>query len=409
MHIFITANSPGELAGWVSPLVKELKARDADVVINLVITPCQYASGMEVQVATGMPEIAGVMRIGRLFRDLLMGRRDKYLPRGEAGRVLFLGGDPLYAVMLAKMLKVDAYAYASKPRWNGHFEKYFVADEAMSRRFRSRGVEQRRVEIVGHLGLDSIKIGRSRSEILARLTGGGGEGKGKIITFLPGSRPVEIEVILPFFIEVAESLYERSPGLRFVFAVSPFADKGQVAAGLAAENPASMEGSEPLDVMLKSGCRIRFTFEDTHEAMSVSDLAVTVPGTNTLQLAGMGIPMVVALPLSRGELVPLDGLLGLLDPKVFPIGLLKKRLVLKMNDRIKYVALPNIISERKIVPEIRGIIEPRDVADGVERLLADRRIIDKMIGELNEVTQERGASGKIASALLDPTAKSMSK
>ncbi len=50
MEIFIPADSPGELAGWVRPLVDKLKEKAPQIKINLMITPYQYASGMEIEV-----------------------------------------------------------------------------------------------------------------------------------------------------------------------------------------------------------------------------------------------------------------------------------------------------------------------------------------------------------------------
>ncbi|NLX85410.1 MAG: hypothetical protein GXZ00_07330, partial [Synergistaceae bacterium] len=44
-ELFILTNSPGEVSGWVMPVVKELESAQFPAKIRLVVLPCQYASG----------------------------------------------------------------------------------------------------------------------------------------------------------------------------------------------------------------------------------------------------------------------------------------------------------------------------------------------------------------------------
>ena len=41
--------------------------------------------------------------------------------------------------------------------------------------------------------------------------------------------------------------------------------------------------------------------------MQWADLALTIPGTNTVELSFMGVPMVVTIPLNYPEEIPLEG------------------------------------------------------------------------------------------------------
>ena len=47
MRIAITANGPGEFAGWVRPLVAALRARDPSIEIDVICVPDDFATGRE--------------------------------------------------------------------------------------------------------------------------------------------------------------------------------------------------------------------------------------------------------------------------------------------------------------------------------------------------------------------------
>lgn len=397
--VFITANSPGEIAGWVSPLVESLKKRDPSVMVSLVVTPCQYASGAEAGVAAELPGIDRVVRIGRLTRETLFGGRgNRHL--GEGSCVLFMGGDALYAVLLSKLLKLPAFAYIGKPRWRRHFHKYMVTDANIRGRFLHAGVSPDKIAVVGHLSLDSAKVTASRDEILGRL---GLSADCEIVTFLPGSRPFEVDFLVPFFAEAAEIMRERLPETRIFFAISPFAKKDLIVKSAARANARVTRSG---DLVTSGGCRIRLELEDRHELMSVSRLIVTIPGTNNLQIAGMGVPMLIVTPLNKAEEIPMDGLLGLLNPRIFPIGLLKRRLILSRKKHTKYVSLPNIIAGREIVPEMLDILQPRDVAERACSLLRDPGLCETISRDLLRISHHRGAAERIASLVLGGRAQS---
>ncbi len=399
MQIYITANSPGELAGWVSPIVDKLKEKNPSAKVTLVITPCQYASGMEAKVATDLPGIDSVVRLGQLMKALFL-HRGSFLPDTDEKRcVLFLGGDALYSVLLAKQLKAPLYGYLNKPRWPRHFTRYFISDAQLEQRFLDKGVAKQSVQVVGNLGLDSISITRSRREIFSRLTGSPEEQD--IITFLPGSRPVEVEFMLSFFTRVAEILGEKFPQQAMFVALSPFADRDLVRRTLNADGTNATVDDDLTEITTASGRSIRIVSDSPHEVMSVSKMVLTIPGTNNLQIAAMGVPLMSVVPLSKAELIPLDGLPGLVNPRIYPFGMLKRKLIMKMNERLKFVSLPNMIANRPIVPELRGVFEPEYVAQQAIALLEDAAAREAMSRELLEVTSVRGAAGKIADSLLE--------
>jgi hypothetical protein len=59
MRLLLTANSPGEMAGWVRPLVKAWRAREVGPA-DLLLLPCTFATGQEERVAR---ELEGIDRV----------------------------------------------------------------------------------------------------------------------------------------------------------------------------------------------------------------------------------------------------------------------------------------------------------------------------------------------------------
>lgn len=393
--IYITANSPGEIAGWAIPVVDALKAKDPSVRITLVITPCQYASGREAEVAAAHPGVDRIVRIWPLMREIILGRHRA----GPGSLVLFLGGDMFYALWLARRLRIPAWAYTSSPRRGNQFSRYLVADNATRSRFIDKGIAPESIEVVGQLSLDSIRVSGSRDEIVARLDGE------DIATFLPGSRPAEIRHMVPFFAEAAELLSRRHPGLRMYYAVSPFVD-GKLL-DRAVEQGNCRRGGD--DIVTPGGLRIRLVTRDQHDIMSVSKLVIAVPGTNNLQVAAMGVPMLIVTPLNWAEDIPMDGLLGLLNPKVPPFGWLKRKIILSWLPHTEYVSLPNKLASRHLVPELLGILAPDQVADRASELLDQPERTAEICREIREIIGEPGAAERMASALLGDETSSGSK
>lgn len=398
MQIFITANSPGELDGWVRPLTEKLKEKAPWIKINLILTPCQYASGMEAKVVKEWPWIDQIIEPKQILKYIFLGRRTFSFNFGEKSCIIFLGGDAFYAAVLSKKLKALAFAYTTKPRWKKYFEKFLVSDEKTKEKFIVQGVKQEKIEVVGHLSLDSIKITESKDTIRHRL---GISPQKPLVTFLPGSRPVEIQFMLPFFAKVADLIRQNIPSVQFLLALSPFVNQEQVQRILKKEGIQIIQRNSFTTVKTKLGTKVGIVKENPHQAMSISQLIITIPGTNNLQIAWMGIPMIVTLPLNKAELIPMDGVIGLISPKILPVALIKRYLIFKKNREIEFISPPNIIGKRLIVPELRGILNPQDVAKEALTLLKNSQTREKISQELKEIAKQRGAADNIAKIILN--------
>jgi lipid-A-disaccharide synthase len=109
----------------------------------------------------------------------------------------------------------------------------------------------------------------------------------------------------------------------------------------------------------------------------------------------MGIPMISVFPLDNPDAIPLDGLPHYLGKIPYIGSKFKKTLIDTLNKRIKFFALPNIKAEKEIVPEIRGMVEPAEVALKAVALLKDTSKRQEMSKELIRSMGESGAALKI--------------
>lgn len=163
---------------------------------------------------------------------------------------------------------------------------------------------------VGNSAL-SLDFSRADPDRLRRQIGAGPEDP--ILLILPGSRPAEIERMLPAFQDAATRLKAERPDLQLVIPAAPtVADK--VKAGVAAwpHRAHVVEGeSAKLD------------------AMKAASVALACSGTVTTQLALAGVPMVVAYRIG---------------PVTYAI---LKRLV-----RTRFITLFNIAADAAIAPEL---------------------------------------------------------
>ena len=398
MQVFITANSPGEIYGWAYPIIKELKKRKEPSFITLVLTPCQYASGTEYEVVKSWSEVHQVVKPKEYIKYILFGRHSFDIKKNEPGVVVFAGGDPLHAVLLSQRLKLPAVAYLSRPRWKSRFKNFMVKNAEEKKKLENK-INHHKITIVGDLFLDSCRIRMQGRDSFGNLNF-----SQPAILFLPGSRPVEINYMVPFYIKIIPLIKEKFPQIKFIMLISPFVSeqsllkilkKEKTVQSYTVKNPAEWE------VIISSCIKLTVVKKPIFELPVNFYLALTIPGTNNMELAYLGIPMIVILPLNKAELIPLDGILGLISPRFPFFKLIKRKIIFSYNKKIRFVALPNIKAEKKIVPEIRGVIKPEDVAEKAVELLKNPEKLKEISLSLKNLTREGGAASKIVNVIFD--------
>lgn len=405
--LILTANSPGEVAGWVAPAVPALREAVPGARVTVFVPPCTFASGCELEVVKALPGVDAAYGPGEFLRYALLGVRPPGFLPGPEGCVLFLGGELTNAVLLKKRLGYPAVAYTEGfVNWTDAFARFAVPYAVTRDKLLAKGVPEEKVVVVGNLMLDAVRPQR-RPEVVREEEGAAGR---DLVLLLPGSRPAEIEFMTPFLVQAASLLAQRRPETAFVLSLSPFAQPAQLDAAL--KGPLAREcgvtarfipdaGSDETRVGQIEVDQIRIPVRRgvRFDLMAAADLALTIPGTNTAELGFLGVPMVVALPLNHPERIPLEGLAGLIGNLPRLGKTLKRRILPRIAQRMPYAAWPNRLAGECLVPELRGEVEPAAVAEAAAALLGDPGRRTAMAEALRRTTGEPGAARRLGAVV----------
>ena len=189
----------------------------------------------------------------------------------------------------------------------------------------------------------------------------------KLIALMPGSRKQEIANLLPVMAEAAQKL-NQDLDIKWVLPLAGSIDRQYLDFVL---HPYPME--------------LTIIKEGTYNLLAAADGAVIASGTATLEAAILNTPMVVVYRLSK-------------------LTLVIYRMLQSKEQRTKslasiFIALPNIIMGREIVPEVKQEnLTADNVARELRRMLSDSDYNVKMRKELLEVREIIGPKGVMARA-----------
>lgn len=401
MILALTANGPGEFAGWVRPLLTALYARDPALDVRVFCVPDDYASGHEAEYVRGLFPQATVYA-PREYLRFALGRGLEGLP-ARVDRVQYLGGDLMHTARLHDRLGGLASAYKfSRKKYAGHFRRVFAVDRANEAQLLGWGVPAERITVVGNLVIDGA-FGEAAGAF-------GGEAESDAardgVIFFPGSRRHEVEEMFPMFARVALQLRRRLPGVPIAFARSPFTTDAELRAALArgggrrtygipsvlAADGASLEAGGERFAVVKAAMR----------AAHGARLAVSLPGTKVIELAALGVPALVITPSNAPELVVINGPFQYID-RIPLIGVRAKRAaVVAVAKRFRFFAQPNIDAGREVDRELRGTQLPSRIAHVAAECFADRAWLGETSATLSALYAAHvGAAERMAGALLE--------
>ena len=231
-------------------------------------------------------------------------------------------------------------------------------------------------QFLGHPLLDQVKPVVSREVLLSRLDL---PEDSEIIGLLPGSRGHEVENILPTLIEAASLLQDRLAGrarpLAFVVGLADHFPADQ-AAGLTERTLRRLKAAG------RTAPRLALARNATRDTICYARAAAVCSGSVTLEALVAGTPMVVVYRGSR---------MMQFEYKVR-----------RMN--IKYIAMPNILADAPVVPELRqDEATPEAIAEHLAGVVADgpaRNAQTEALGRLRAMLEPAGAMPRTAEALL---------
>lgn len=392
-ELILVSNGPGELYTWVRPVLRELRRQAPEVRASISLVPCQFASGNEARIA-GTFGADAVTTPGDFLRFMAGGT----LPgvRADAdgrGAVLGLGGGPTLALKLAQRLRFRAYRYAFVPYWHPKLSALFVDSPRTAQRARLLGAPAAKLEVVGNLVADAVEHAGSTPD----------PGTPHILLLCGSRDPFAVHVV-PFMLALADALSHHYPQARFVWPVSRLLSEGALAAGVAGVHKATLGGlagrREGDTVLTPSGARVELVPESERYAhMRAADLALTIPGTNTLELGIAGVPSVVLLPLNKPEVIPLEGP-GHWLSLVPLIGTALKRHAVRLAAPHLPVSLPNHLSGEDLMLELKGTLTREGVLRAVLNLLEDAAERERRRARLLATMPRPGAAARLVSRVL---------
>jgi lipid-A-disaccharide synthase len=222
--------------------------------------------------------------------------------------------------------------------------------------YRVAGVE---CEFVGHPVFDEIQGMRTDKDVLKDELGL--QRKQPLLALLPGSRPHELERLLPLTLDVVRRFRKEFEPFQFCVPLAPNTD------------PAAY--SKVIDDLRREGVVINKG--ESLKVLAAADMAVVASGTATLQAVLLGIPFVVIY-------------------KLFPLTYWLGKMILK----VKHISLVNILSGGEIVKELlQADATPENIIYELRRITADSAYREKMIETFSAVTKMfsgRNASEKVA-------------
>lgn len=404
--VFIT-NSPGELSSWVRVCAREVKAARPQARIVVMLVPCPYATGQEYRIACSYPFVDLVLPPWR-FMAYLLGLSPRAYQPAPAGVVVFMGGDFWHALWLARKTSFRRLAYVVLPTtMTRHFQTVCVSTPQVKEQLVERGTPPDRIRVVGNLMVDGVM-----SPQAAASTPTPGEAGHPVLGLLPGSRLYHVRESLPAFLKVTEAVAAVYPQARFQLGLSPFISLEALGRSLeshyvpsipgsggrlqSAREPGSTKSGLPF-IRTDAGVEVEVHEGRQYEVMCSSDLIITIPGTNTAEVACTGTPMVVCS--TGGARVPRGGLGWVLGG--LPLGRKLRTLsasqVLK---RFRFSALPNQVAGRMLVPEVYVEKSADEVSGVVLELLGDQPRRGAMAARLRGLMGEPGAAARVKDQIL---------
>ncbi len=369
--LIIFSNGPGEVSTWVRPMVEAVRKR-ADITgryrITLIMHPCQFGSGTEHLVAVDFDGVDGTVTPGRYVKMLILGAGGYGF--GRKGVIFSLGGDLLHPVLFRMRVRgtYTLYAYTHNTGHEKHYERLFVRNSRVRDKYLKRGVRPERVIVAGDLVHSSLSYLLDRNAV--RNEAGVADDE-KMVVFMPGSRDFEVAYMLPVFLKVMDGLTEALPKVRVFVLKSPYVSYELIEHAL--EMGGRIREAESLPGVLKQnddwgreieyarGKKVKILEQGLEYWGEGLDFAVTLPGTNTIQLAYRKIPELVVAALNKPEVIPVEGVFGLL--KWVPVigRPVLKRAVLRYARKFPFAALPNIYEGEEVVPELFGVFQTVDI------------------------------------------------
>ena len=335
-------------------VIQALRTQAPEVQIFGAGGPKMKAAGMDLLIDLTQHAVVGLVEVlknygkfRRLFWELVRAAERR---RPDAVVLVDFPGFNLRFAAQMKRRGIKVIYYISPQLWAWHASRAKQIERDIDlmltifpfeKDWYAKHAPELRVEFVGHPMADRIQKSGARDQ--------------KTVLLLPGSREREVAKLWPVMCKVVEQMP---------------ADVEFIAAAV----------NEPMAAMMKHP-RVKVEAGKAHELMQRATLAITASGTATMECAFYGCPMIVVY-------------------KVNWLTYLAGRALVTAN----WLAMPNVIAGREIVPEfIQHDAAPGRIAAAARELLQNAAKREAMRNDLSQIVQTlgaTGASGRAAQSIL---------
>lgn len=383
-ELILAGNGPGELAGWIRPTAEAVRAGGAHVRLTLALLPTQFSGGAELE----------TVRSWRLFDRIIAPMEALRAAAGigsldvlPAAALVHLGGDLWLSSALASHLGIAACAFSETTliaSRHSRFDRIFVPTAAHATALQARGVPQAKILITG----DPRAAGPARARREANSSAAGAAGE--TIALLAGSRDRFFRAALPIFLDIAGALARIRPRASFDVIVAPFVTRPALRA--AQHDATRRHPALPL----------RWVTGGPWPDLTRTTLALTLPGSVTIELAAGGTPFAVVVPIDQVGVAAVEGPLEWIA-RLTGLHRLVKRIALeRYRRRFTFLALPNQRAGREVAPEWVGRWTAGDIANRLSSLLDDPQALADMNATLSQLyVADAPAPSRIAGAALE--------
>ncbi|MBI5867203.1 MAG: lipid-A-disaccharide synthase [candidate division Zixibacteria bacterium] len=358
--ICLVAGEPsGDLHG--SLLVAELKRRHPEWSIWGVGSDRMAAAGCELwQDARGW----AVMGFAEVFRSLLKFRKRLHDLRREIRKrrpdCVILIDFPGFNLKLAQRAhrdQIPVVYYIVPQLWAWGQGRIKIFQKCIDRTivvfpfeqefFKHYGVD---ADWIGHPFIDLVHPSASRDVLRQKL---GVDSTQRLVALMPGVRVQDLNAHLPLFTEALKLVAESVPGVC-----------GSIGVHRSLSETTTPLSAGPVSLSMTP---------DVYDLMAAADVVLTKTGTTTVECAILGTPMVTAYRTGSVNYT------------------IAKSLV-----KVPYVAMPNLIAKRRVVPElVQAAASPDALAREVIALLTDDSLRQRQLQGLAEVREKLGPPGAV--------------
>lgn len=188
---------------------------------------------------------------------------------------------------------------------------------------------------------------------------------GRYAALLPGSRSQEVRLLLPKFLEAARQIQAACEGLQWILPTANPSIEAQVR---------QIVGAVPEWLHIRSGM--------SRLAMAASEVGILASGTASLEASLLELPHILCYRLNRFDYT--------LGKTALKLGIIK----------VGHFGLPNLVLQRKVVPELlQDAVQPDAISSYLLPLLLDegrRAQARAQLAEVRETLGDAQCVGRIA-------------